>query len=53
MIFLSLFLINLGNQSFAQSDEKLVILHTNLGKMVIEFFPNDAPNHVINFIKLS
>jgi len=53
MIFLSLFLINLGNQSFAQSDDKLVILHTNLGKMVIEFFPNDAPNHVINFIKLS
>ena len=53
MIFLSLFLINLGNQSFAQSDDKLVILHTNLGKIVIEFFPNDAPNHVTNFIKLS
>ncbi len=53
MIFLSLFLINLGNQSFAQSDDKLVILHTNLGKIVIEFFPADAPNHVANFIKLS
>lgn len=45
--------IHLGNQSFAQSDDKLVILHTNLGKIVIEFFPNDAPNHVTNFIKLS
>ena len=53
IISLSLLLINLGNQSFAQSNDKLVILHTNLGKMVIEFFPNDAPNHVANFIKLS
>ena len=53
IISISLLLINLGNQSFAQSDDKLVILHTNLGKIVIEFFPNDAPNHVTNFIKLS
>lgn len=53
LLFLSLLLINLGNQSFAQSDDKLVILHTNLGNIVIEFFPNDAPNHVANFIKLS
>jgi len=53
ILSLSLLLINLGNQSFAQSDDKLVILHTNLGKIVIEFFPNDAPNHVANFIKLS
>jgi peptidyl-prolyl cis-trans isomerase B (cyclophilin B) len=53
LLSLSLLLINLGSQSFAQSDDKLVILHTNLGKIVIEFFPNDAPNHVSNFIKLS
>lgn len=53
IIYISLLLINLGNQSFAQSDDKLVILHTNLGKIVIEFFPNDAPNHVTNFIKLA
>jgi len=53
ILSLSLLFINLGNQSFAQSDDKLVILHTNLGKIVIEFFPNDAPNHVANFIKLS
>ncbi|MBS3922523.1 MAG: peptidylprolyl isomerase [Nitrosarchaeum sp.] len=45
--------INFGNQSFAQSDDKLVILHTNLGNIVIELFPNDAPNHVQNFIKLA
>jgi len=36
---------------FAQ-DDKLVILHTTSGKMVIEFFPDDAPNHVKNFLKL-
>ncbi len=53
IIFLSLLLINLGNQSFAQSNDVLVILHTNLGKIVIELFPNDAPNHAVNFIKLS
>ncbi len=53
IISLSLLLISLGNQSFAQSDDILVILHTNLGKIVIELFPNDAPNHVANFIKLS
>ena len=53
ILSLSLLLINLGNQSFAQFDDKLVILHTNLGNITIEFFPNDAPNHVANFIKLS
>jgi len=36
-----------------QSKDKLVILQTNQGKIVIEFFYNDAPNHVENFIKLS
>jgi len=53
IISLLLFLINLGNQSFAQSDDKLVILHTNSGNIVIELFQNDAPNHVENFIKLA
>ena len=46
-------MISLGSESFAQSDDKLVILHTNLGNIVIEFFPDDAPNHVQNFIKLT
>ena len=48
----SLLLINLGNQSFAES-EKLVMLDTNMGKIIIEFFPDDAPNHVDNFIGLT
>ena len=41
------------NQAFAQSDEKLAILETTQGKIVIEFFPEDAPNHVVNFINLT
>ena len=53
IISLLLLFINFGNQTFAQSDDKLVILHTNLGNIIIELFPNDAPNHVQNFIKLA
>jgi len=49
----TLFLIALPTQSFAQSDDKLVILETSQGKIVIEFFPNDAPNHVRNFMNLT
>jgi len=39
--------------SFAQEDEQLVILHTASGDLVIEFFSDDAPNHVENFIELT
>ena len=50
---LTLVLITLTNQSFAQSDDKLVILETSQGKIVIEFFLEDAPNHVRNFMNLT
>ena len=46
-------LVPLTNQSFAQSDDKLVILETSQGNIVIEFFPEDAPKHVENFINLT
>ena len=46
-------LITLPTQSFAQSDDKLVVLETNSGKLVIEFFSEDAPNHVKNFMNLT
>jgi peptidyl-prolyl cis-trans isomerase B (cyclophilin B) len=52
LLAISFLLINLGNQSFAESD-KLVVLETNLGTIVIEFFFDDAPNHVDNFINLT
>ena len=38
--------------AFAQSDD-LVILKTKSGDLVLEFFPDDAPNHVQNFINLT
>ncbi|QUC64593.1 peptidylprolyl isomerase [Nitrosopumilus sp. K4] len=49
---LSLLFITFSNHSFAQSDE-LVVLQTELGNITIEFFPDDAPNHVSNFIELA
>jgi len=53
ILAITLLLVSFGNQSFAQSSEKLVILETNLGQIVIEFFTEDAPNHVENFIGLA
>jgi len=53
IIAVSLLLVGFTNQTFAQSDDKLIILETNLGTIVIEFFSEDAPNHVDNFIGLA
>jgi len=39
--------------AFAENDDKIVIMHTNSGQLVIEFFPDDAPNTVENFLKLT
>ena len=33
--------------------EKQAIISTRLGRIVIEFFPDAAPNHVANFIELT
>jgi len=46
-------LVAFSNQSFAQADDKLVILETSQGKIVIEFFLEDAPIHVGNFMNLT
>jgi len=56
-----LFFVGIGNHVTAQEIQvdhieimdPVVIIETELGKIVIGFFPNDAPNHVENFIKLS
>ena len=53
ILSVSLLLVSLGSYSFAQTDDKLAVLETNLGTIVIEFFSNDAPNHVDNFIGLT
>jgi cyclophilin family peptidyl-prolyl cis-trans isomerase len=52
-VTLSLLLVSFGNYAVAQYDDKLVVLETNLGNITIDFFPNDAPNHVDNFIGLA
>ena len=57
----SLFVVGSGSYAFAQSVEvnqiqildPVVILETDLGQIAVELFPNDAPKHVENFIKLS
>ena len=53
VITISLLVIGFGNYAFAQYDDKLVVLETNFGNIVIDFFPNDAPNHIENFIGLA
>ncbi len=53
LVVFAFLLLNVTNQSFAQNEDKLVILDTKSGLIVIEFFPEDAPNHVDNFIKLT
>ena len=49
----SLLLIILIPHALAEPSESLVILETAQGNIVIEFFPDDAPNHVDNFLKLT
>ncbi|HEY7367711.1 MAG TPA: peptidylprolyl isomerase [Nitrosopumilaceae archaeon] len=52
LIAVSFLLVNFISTSYAESDE-VVILHTKSGNLVIEFFPEDAPNHVENFLNLT
>ncbi len=59
IITVSLLVVGIGNQAFAQVTDPVkvtdpvAILETNLGEIAISFFPQDAPNHVQNFIQLS
>lgn len=52
-VALAFLLVNITNTTFAQTDDDVVILHTPSGKLVLEFFPQDAPNHVSNFLNLT
>ncbi len=52
-IFVLVFLIaSLSNYANAQTSDKVVILETQSGKIIIEFFPEAAPKTVENFLKL-
>ena len=46
-------LISSINYAFAQYSDPLVVLETNQGEIIIEFFHLDASNHIENFLLLS
>ena len=52
IIFASL-IITLIPQAFGEYEDTIVILETEMGRLIIEFFPDAAPNHVENFVTLS
>jgi len=51
----ALFLLLFVSPNFvnAQTNDVVVVLDTHLGKIVIEFFPGDAPKTVDNFLNLA
>jgi len=54
LILISLISISaFGNTVFAENDDKIVIMYTNSGPLIIELFPDDAPNTVENFLNLT
>tara|TARA_Y100000996_G_scaffold269039_1_gene211805 strand:- start:970 stop:2568 length:1599 start_codon:yes stop_codon:yes gene_type:complete len=50
---LILILFSITPQVFAEYEDTIVVFETNSGKLIFEFFPDDAPNHVDNFVSLS
>jgi len=38
---------------YAQDENKIIVFHTPLGKLAIELFPEDAPNHVKKILDLA
>jgi peptidyl-prolyl cis-trans isomerase B (cyclophilin B) len=57
-IALCLILVFTAGFLFAQAnlmepDKEVAVMQTNMGKIVLEFFPNAAPKHVQNFKKLA
>ena len=39
--------------AFAEYEDTIVVIETDLGRLIIEFFPDSAPNHVENFVNLA
>ena len=51
-LILCVILVSYTPSVFAEFDA-LILLETNSGNITIELFPNDAPNHVENFMELT
>lgn len=52
MVLAILLALGVSSASYAQTDDTIVVLHTRQGPLVIEFFADDAPNHVASFVGL-
>ena len=52
-ILFTLLIIVITPQAFAEYEDTVVVLETDSGRLIIEFFPQFAPNHVENFVNLS
>ena len=48
-----LFTLSVIPNAFAEYEDTIVVIETEMGHLMIEFFPESAPNHVENFVKLS
>ena len=53
ILICSIGIISLTPMVFAQYEDTIVVLETESGTITIEFFPDDAPKHVNNFITLA
>ena len=53
ILIFSICIISLTPMVFAQYEDTIVVLETESGNITIEFFPDDAPNHVENFVTLA
>ncbi|MDC0203669.1 peptidylprolyl isomerase, partial [Candidatus Nitrosopelagicus sp.] len=40
-------------QAFAEYEDTIIVLETDSGRFIMEFFPQFAPNHVENFVTLA
>ena len=52
IIAISIFGTIMIPNAFSEDEEKIVVLETESGILVIQFFPDDAPSTVDNFLKL-
>ena len=52
-VFFVISIIVIIPNAYAEYDDTIVVMETNSGKLIFEFFPDVAPNHVTNFVELS
>ncbi len=55
LFLLPLFLLffSITPQVFADYEDTIVVMETDSGRLIMEFFPDVAPNHVENFVTLA